>query len=65
MLGSELKEKRVALGLTQKALAEALDVTETFVGLMERGQRPIRTVTELAGWCLMYEAALAAIGDRR
>lgn len=65
MQGQELKDKRVALGLTQVKLAEALGVSETFVGMMERGEKPIRTVTEHAMWCLAYEAKVAKIGDRK
>ena len=60
-----LKAKRDKLGMTQAELAEALGVTSTFVGLMERGKKPIRTVTQHAVWCLMYQAQAAKIGDRK
>lgn len=61
----DLKQKRLALGLTQAELAEKLGVTATFVGLMERNKKPIRTVTQHAVWCLMYESKVAKIGDRK
>lgn len=56
MQGQELAQKRKLLGLTQVQLAEALDVTETFIGMMERGERPVQTRTELAVRCLIHES---------
>ena len=48
MQGEELKAARKALSLTQGAFADALGLTATFVGLMERGEKPIERRTELA-----------------
>jgi hypothetical protein len=36
------------MGITQTRLADALGMTGTFVGLMERGVRPIEPRTRLA-----------------
>ena len=65
MNGTELKAKRNKLGMTQVELAEALKITSTFVGMMERNSAPIKTTTQHAVWCLMYEAQVAKIGDRK
>lgn len=44
----ELKQARQSLGLSQQALAAELGLTRVFIGLMERGEKPIETRTELA-----------------
>lgn len=41
MNGAELREKRRALGMTQKQLAERLDVRENTVARWERGELTI------------------------
>ena len=48
-----LRETRQKLGLTQEALAEKLDITSTYVGMVERGVKPMskklrRKVMELS-----------------
>jgi len=48
MTGEELKAARLALQLTQKGLAEALDLAKNHVARMERGELAIRRVTEFA-----------------
>lgn len=48
MQGSELKEARKALGMTQADMAAALGMTSVFIGMMERGERPIELRTVLA-----------------
>ena len=48
MQGGELKEIRKGLGWTQGRMAEALGMTTTFIGLMERGDKAIEKRTELA-----------------
>jgi DNA-binding transcriptional regulator YiaG len=48
MQGSDLKAIRQQLGMSQAEFAEALDMTGTFIGLMERGERPIERRTEMA-----------------
>lgn len=48
MQGSELRAIRKELGLTLAQLAGELDMSETYVGQMERGQKPIERRTELA-----------------
>jgi transcriptional regulator with XRE-family HTH domain len=45
MQGSELREVRQKLGLTQEQLAAALDMTPTYIGLMERGVKAIEVRT--------------------
>lgn len=64
MTGAELKQARQLLGLPQHALADRLQITRVMVGLMERGEKNIEHRTELAVWCLLYEANIANIGDR-
>lgn len=48
MQGDELKAARKAMNLTQSELAEAIGMTATSVGLMERGAAPIEKRTALA-----------------
>lgn len=48
MDGDELKEKRVALGLTQAELAEILDVKPNTVARWERGLLSVPRTVELA-----------------
>lgn len=48
MQGSDLKAIRKSLGLSQKSMADALGITETYVGMMERGVKRIERRTDLA-----------------
>lgn len=48
MQGEELRSIRKELGWTIADLAKQLDMSETYVGQMERGQKPIERRTELA-----------------
>jgi transcriptional regulator with XRE-family HTH domain len=48
MNGQELRKAREALHMTQKELAEALDLAKNHVALMERDEATIRRVTEFA-----------------
>jgi transcriptional regulator with XRE-family HTH domain len=48
MEGEELKEKRIALGLTQAQLAEILDVKPNTVARWERGLLAVPRTVELA-----------------
>ena len=48
MTPADLKTARLALGLTQQGLANALDISRVMVGLMERGSKSIERRTELA-----------------
>jgi transcriptional regulator with XRE-family HTH domain len=48
MQGEEMRTLRKSMGWTLAKLAEELGMSEPFVGLMERGQRPIEKRTELA-----------------
>lgn len=66
MQGSQLREARKRLGWTQGRMAAELDMSATFIGLMERGDRPIERRTELAVRALELDASLylGADGDR-
>ena len=48
MTGDELKAIRMSAEVTQGAFAAGLGLTPQFVGMMERGERPIDRRTELA-----------------
>ncbi|MAN12845.1 MAG: hypothetical protein CMN72_02255 [Sphingomonas sp.] len=48
MQGSEFRAARKRLGWTQARMAAELDMSPTFIGLMERGERPIERRTALA-----------------
>jgi transcriptional regulator with XRE-family HTH domain len=64
MQGAEFKAIREALGMTQAGLAEALGISRVFVGLMERGERPVEKRTALAMFYLA-RAGEASEGCRR
>jgi transcriptional regulator with XRE-family HTH domain len=48
MQGYELKALRKAAKLTQGELAEAIGLSQGFIGEMERDEKPIEKRTELA-----------------
>lgn len=54
--GARIKEARTQLGLTQAGLAERLGLTGTFIGMMERDDKPIEPRTDLAVRYLLVEA---------
>ena len=40
-LGERIREERRKLGLTQAQLAEAVDISDTYMGAIERGERSL------------------------
>jgi DNA-binding XRE family transcriptional regulator len=54
MQGSDLREIRKRLAMTQAELAAALDLSPQFIGMMERGEKPIEKRTELAVLYIAY-----------
>jgi transcriptional regulator with XRE-family HTH domain len=40
-LGGRIREERKKLNLTQAALAEAVDISDTYMGSIERGERSL------------------------
>lgn len=40
-LGEKIREERLRLNLTQAALAEAIDISDTYMGAIERGERSL------------------------
>ena len=40
-LGQRIREERLKLNLTQAQLAEAIDISDTYVGQIERGERSL------------------------
>lgn len=52
-LGERIREERQRLNLTQAALAESIDISDTYMGAIERGERSltldtlVRLVTRL------------------
>jgi len=40
-LGERIREERQRLNLTQAALAEAIDISDTYMGAIERGERSL------------------------
>jgi transcriptional regulator with XRE-family HTH domain len=47
MFGARVRERRVALGLSQEKLAERADLHWTYVGQIERGERNLGLVNIL------------------
>jgi transcriptional regulator with XRE-family HTH domain len=50
-LGLRIREERTRLGLTQAALAETIDISDTYMGAIERGERSLTldTLVRLVG----------------
>ena len=50
LLGKQIRKQRLALGLTQEQLAEAIGVSTSYVGHIERGTRKasIDTLVEIS-----------------
>lgn len=40
-LGERIREERLRLNLTQAVLAEAIDISDTYMGAIERGERSL------------------------
>ena len=40
-LGARIREERMRLNLTQAQLAEAVDISDTYMGAIERGERSL------------------------
>lgn len=40
-LGERIREERLKLNLTQAQLAEAIDISDTYMGAIERGERSL------------------------
>lgn len=40
-LGKRIREERLKLNLTQAQLAEAIDISDTYMGTIERGERSL------------------------
>lgn len=47
ILGNRIREERIRIGFTQEQLAEYIDVSTTYIGLIERGERSV-TLEKLA-----------------
>ena len=41
ILGKRIREERTRIGLTQEQIAEYMDVSTTYIGLVERGERAV------------------------
>lgn len=46
-LGKRLREERIQCGMTQEQVAESVNVSTTYIGLIERGERSV-TLEKLA-----------------
>jgi transcriptional regulator with XRE-family HTH domain len=55
MQGSELKAIREALGWSQRKFAAAIGMTQSYIGQMERDEKPIERRTELAARYLVLK----------
>lgn len=65
MQGEELKALRKASGRTQGELAEAIGLTSTYVGMMERGVAPIEPRTAAATRYLLDQFWVGRAKDGR
>lgn len=41
LLGRRIREERVRIGLTQEQIAERINVSTTYIGFIERGERSV------------------------
>ena len=64
MQSGELKAIRKELGLTQDEMGAALGLTKTFIGMMERGDKPIERRTALAALYLRDNPSAVDLLDR-
>lgn len=53
--GDKLKAARAEMSLTQAGLADKIGLTGTFIGMMERDDKPIEPRTDLAVRYLLVE----------
>ena len=61
-LGERIREERLKLNLTQAKLAEAVDISDTYMGAIERGERSLTldTLVRLANrLCVTVDYLLA------
>ena len=51
-LGARIREERKRLNLTQAQLAEAIEISDTYMGAIERGERSLTldTLVRLVNW---------------
>jgi transcriptional regulator with XRE-family HTH domain len=67
MLGEELRQRRLAAGLSQEQLADKAGIDRTYVSLLERDER-VPTVNVLIGVCramgVRASEVLAKVEDR-
>lgn len=61
MQGYELKALRKAAKLTQGQLADAIGLSQGFIGEMERGEKPVEKRTELAVRYVIEQGLAAAL----
>lgn len=41
LLGKRIREERMRIGMTQEQMAEYIDVSTTYIGFIERGERSV------------------------
>lgn len=61
-MGPRLKNMRRELGLTQANMAEDLDISPSYIALMERNQRPV-TADTLLKLATVYKVDIAGLAD--
>lgn len=59
VLGEKIKLERNKLGLSREALAEVLNISSSFLGLVERGERKI----SIENLCILAETLNLSIDD--
>lgn len=57
--GREVRRRRLALGVSQEALAEACDLHRTYIGGIERGERNV----SLLNICRLAYALQCSVGE--
>ncbi len=62
-LGSEIRKRRIALGLSQEQLAERVDCHRNYVGNVERGEQNV-TVDMVARFARALGAEIASLFRR-
>ncbi len=56
-LGKRLREERLHCGLTQEQVAEAINVSTTYIGLIEHGERSV-TLDKLIALSLCFHVSV-------
>lgn len=59
-LGTAIRDRRIALGLSQETLADKADLHRTYIGMVERAERNI-TILNLLKICMALDISMSEL----